>query len=373
MKAETLVVGAGVIGLAIGAEMGRNAGRVLVLERGASIGCGISSRGSKVVHSGIYYPTESLKRRFCVEGARLLYAYCDARGIAYRKCGKLVVATCDSEIGKIEAIGERARKNGVANVELIGSAAARALEPALAAAAALYVPETGIIDAQAYLASLAAEIESAGGAVLCGHEVLGGRCAKGAFELDIGTPSGLLLAAAERLVIAAGPWSHRLASRLEGYDAAKVPALVLAKGSYFSYGGPPAFRRLIYPAPVDGGLGIHLTLDLKGKARFGPDVEWLATNDPEKVDFEVDAERAAAFYESIRGYWPGLPAGSLKPDYSGVRPKLVHSGESDADFLIHAPEEHGIDGLLALYGIESPGLTSSLAIAKCAAEAIRAG
>ncbi len=363
-EVETIIVGAGVIGLAIGAEIARKGGEVFILESGGAIGSGISSRNSEVIHSGVYYPEESLKCRLCVEGRPLLYAYCDGHSISYRKCGKLVVATCEPERSKIEAIARQAERNGVTGGKLIDAKSARALEPALAAVAALHLPETGIIDSHAYMASLCDEVGAAGGAVLLRHKVLGGQCSDGRFELNVDTPSGPLMVKTRRLVLAAGLWSHHLAGRLEGYEHAGVPPLTLAKGSYFSYSGSAVFTRLIYPAPVDGGLGTHLTLDLGGRMRFGPDVEWLDSNDPARIDFNVDAARSRSFYDSIRRYWPGLPAGTLVPDYSGVRPKLTGPRESAADFLLHGPQEHGIPGLVALYGIESPGLTSSLAIAR---------
>lgn len=362
-EVEAIIVGAGVIGLAIGAEIARQGGQPLVLESEAA-SSGISSRNSAVVHSGIYYPEESLKGKFCIEGRHLLYAHCDSHNIPYRKCGKLVVATSAPEISKIEAIARQAKSNGVEAAELIDGKKARELEPALAAVAALHVQETGIIDKDAFMSSLSAEIESGGGAILFHHKMVGGRCAAGCFELRIQTPSGPSIVKTSRLVLSAGLWSHDVAARLEGYDYSTVPPLTLAKGSYFSYSGPTVFTRLIYPAPVDGGLGTHLTLDLGGRMRFGPDVEWLETNDPERVDFNVDPARSAFFYDSIRRYWPRLPEATLLPDSSGVRPKLSQRGERPADFLFHRPQEHGIPGLVALYGIESPGLTSSLAIAR---------
>lgn len=364
VEVKTIIVGAGVIGLAIGAEIARRGGQAFILESGRTFGSGISSRNSEVIHSGIYYPEKSLKSRFCVEGREPLYAYCDRHGVSYRKCGKLIVAASDSEVPKIESIALQAQRNGAETGELIDGKAARKLEPALAAVAALHVPDTGIIDSHAYMSCLSAEIESAGGAILLHHKVLGGRCGDKNFELDVETPSGPLSVKTDQLVLSAGLGSHHLADRLEGYGVLGVPSLTLAKGSYFSCSGGTVFTRLIYPAPVDGGLGTHLTLDLAGRMRFGPDVEWLESNDPEQIDFVVDAARSIAFYDSIRRYWPSLPDGALIPDYSGVRPKLSRQGEAAVDFLLHGPEAHGIAGLVALYGIESPGLTSSLAMAR---------
>lgn len=371
-EVETVIVGAGVIGLAIGAEIARRGGQAFILEADKTIGSGISSRNSEVIHSGIYYPEASLKRQFCVEGRQLLYAYCDRHNIAYRKCGKLVVATNNREIAKIEAIARQAERNGVEGVQLIDGKKAQELEPALVAVAALHVLETGIIDSHAYMSSLLGEVESAGGAVLLRHRVTAGHCVAGSFEINVQTPSGALLVKTRHLIIAGGLWSHDIAAQLDGYAPLSVPSLTLAKGSYFSYSGPPTFKRLIYPAPVDGGLGTHLTLDLGGRMRFGPDVEWLQTNHPEQINFNVDPARVFSFYESIRRYWPGLPDATLIPDYSGVRPKLSRRGETPADFLPHGPKDHGLAGLVVLYGIESPGLTSSPAIARHVVELLSA-
>ncbi len=364
VEVETVIVGAGVIGLAIGAEMARRGRQVFILEGESAIGSGISSRNSEVIHSGIYNAKDSLKGRLCVEGRALLYAYCDTHDVPYRKCGKLIVATNDAESSKIEALGELAKSNGVTGAALIDGKKARGLEPALAATLALHLSETGIIDSYSYMSALSFDIERAGGVILLHHKLLDGSCISEGFELSVQSPSGPLKIKTAQLIISAGLWSHHLAARLYGYDISTVPQLTLAKGSYFLYNGPGVFKRLIYPAPVAGGLGTHLTLDLSGRMRFGPDVEWLATNDPEQIDFKVDIRRSNSFYESIRRYWPGLPQASLFPDYSGVRPKLSRDGEPTADFLFHGPQDHGINGLLALYGIESPGLTSSLAIAR---------
>ncbi len=363
-EVETIIVGAGVIGLAIGAELARKGQQVFILESDKTIGSGISSRNSEVIHSGLYNTKDSLKCRLCIEGRELLYAYCDKHQVPYRKCGKLVVATNAAEETKIETIGKQALNNGVKGLDVIDGKKARELEPALVATMALHLSETGIIDSHAYMSALANEIESAGGAILLLHKMHDGRCMSGGFELNVESPSGALLIKASELILAAGLWSHQLASHLTGYDYGPVPPLTLAKGSYFAYNGPAVFKRLIYPAPVTGGLGTHLTLDLGGRMRFGPDVEWLSTNDPGQIDFTVDKRRSDSFYASIRRYWPGLPDASLSPDYSGVRPKLSREGGAAVDFFIHGPQDHGIAGLVALYGIESPGLTSSLAIAR---------
>ena len=363
IEVENLVIGAGVIGLAVAAAFARKGREVFVLETGPRVGCGISSRNSEVIHSGIYYPTNSLKHRLCVEGRRQIYAYCEERSIPYRRCGKLVVAADEHEAEKIAAIATQAANNGIENVELLDAQAARRLEPSLKAVTALHVKETGIIDTHGLMLSLVGEIEEGGGAVLLDHRVIcGRRLLSDGLELEVETPNGRLVVATRTLTLAAGLWTHTLAAAIEGLVLTDVPRLFLAKGSYFSYSGRSAFTRLIYPAPVDGGLGVHLTLDLEGRMRFGPDVEWLDSDDTDHIDFCVDPARAAGFYASVRRYWPELADGTLTPDYAGVRPKLSGPGAAARDFLLYGPKEHGVPGVAALYGIESPGLTSSLAI-----------
>lgn len=362
VEIQELIVGAGVIGLACGAASARRGRTVFVLESGPGIGHGISSRNSEVIHSGIYYATGSLKHVLCIEGRRRLYAYCEARGVPHKRCGKLVVATTAAEAAKIEGIATRARENDVEGVELITGAQARALEPDLTASAALHSLETGILDSHAFMEALQGEIEDAGGAVLPRHRVLSGEAAPGRFRVIAEGPEGTLDIRSPRLVLAAGPWTHAIAGRVAGYDIAPLPRLRLAKGNYFSYTGRPAFSRLIYPAPVDGGLGTHLTLDLAGRMKFGPDVEWLDTTDPDAVDFAVDSARGAGFAASVARWWPKVDPARLQADYAGVRPKLSGPGEPAADFVIDSVERHGLDGLTGLFGIESPGLTSALAI-----------
>lgn len=374
LEIDVAVIGAGVVGLAIAAELARAGREVFVFERGPGIGCGISSRNSEVVHSGIYYPTGSLRHRLCVDGRRRLYAFCEARGIPHRKCGKLVVATRDEEIGKIEAIAARARENGVENTTLLDRAAVLALEPQLRAVAALHVEETGLVDSHALMLALQGDVEAGGGAVLLGHDLVGGDLRPDRFDLDFAVAGDEPLGVRARTaIVAAGPWTHAVLARLGTAAAVERPALRLAKGSYFAYAGRPVFSRLVYPAPVDGGLGTHLTLDLGGRMRFGPDVEWLETRDPDAVDFTVDTERAASFYAAIRRYWPGLRDGSLTPDYAGVRPKLTGPGETAADFRIEGPPVHGTPGLAILLGIESPGLTASLALGALVRDELSAG
>ncbi len=363
VEVEHLVIGAGIVGLAIARELARSGKNVFVLEAGSHVGCGISSRNSEVIHSGIYYPTNSLKHLLCVEGRRLLYAYCDSHGVAYRKCGKIVVAVDDLEAEEIAAIARRAAQNNVENVETLDAPAAKRLEPAVRAVSALHVKETGIIDSHGFMLSLVGEIEDSGGAVMLNHRVLSGRPSRAhRYELDVASPSGRLTITTRTLVLAAGPWTNALTAAIEGMGTIDAPRLFLAKGSYFAFSGRPTFTRLVYPVPVQGGLGIHLTLALDGRIRLGPDVEWLETRDPDQVDFGVEPSRAGGFYACARRYWPDLPDGSLTPDYAGVRPKLSGPGAPAADFLLQGPQQHGLRGVVALYGIESPGLTSSLAI-----------
>jgi L-2-hydroxyglutarate oxidase LhgO len=368
VEVENVIVGAGVLGLAIGAELARKHIEVFLLEKSRTIGSGISSRNSEVIHSGIYYPSGSLRHLLCVEGRRLLYAYCSSRNVAHRQCGKLVVATSNAETSRVESIAQQAKRNGVEGVQLFDGREARLIEPGLKVMAALHVPDTGILDSHSYMQSLSGEIEEGGGAVLFEHEVIAGRRKIECLEIETKSPSGTFLVRTKRLILAVGLWTHNLAACIEDYDSSGVPALALVKGSYFSYSGPASFTHLIYPTPVDGGLGTHLTFDLAGRMRFGPDVEWLMTNDPRKIDFDVDPARSASFYDSVRRYWPGLPDGTLSPDYAGVRPKLSREGEPARDFVLHGPADHHIPGLVALYGIESPGLTCSLAIARQVAE-----
>ncbi|HXY58887.1 MAG TPA: NAD(P)/FAD-dependent oxidoreductase [Methylocystis sp.] len=363
VEVDNLVVGAGVIGLAIGAEFARRGRSIFVIEAGPNFGQGISSRNSEVIHSGIYYPTGSLKHLFCVEGRRRLYAYCQNHGVAYRKCGKLVAAFDDAESEGLATLAGRAEQNHVENVEIVDGATARRMEPALRAASALHVKETGIIDSHGLMLSLLGEIEDGGGALLPNHRAVGGRLAGGSrYEVRVESPSGLLAITTANLIIAAGMWTNALAARFEGMSSLGAPPLFLAKGSYFALSGPSPFTRLIYPLPMRGGLGVHLTLTLDGRARFGPDVEWLVSNNPEQTDFGVDPARAQDFYASVRRYWPELPDGALIPDYAGVRPKLAGPNAPAADFRLSGPQEHGFSGLLVLYGMESPGLTSALAV-----------
>ncbi|MFT3729164.1 MAG: NAD(P)/FAD-dependent oxidoreductase [Terricaulis sp.] len=361
---ECLVVGAGVVGLACAAAIARLGHDVLVVEAASAIGTGVSARNSEVIHAGIYYPTNSVRRRLCVEGRRKLYAYAASHNVAHRKCGKLIVATAAAEEAQIAALHQRALDNDVEGMSLLTGAEARALEPNLNCVAAAFSTETGIVDAHGLMTALRGDLESAGGAVALNAPVLGGAMRDGGdFEIRVGGAQPAL-ARCRVLINAASLQAQRVAASIEGMPAAHIPPLTLVKGNYFGCAGRPAFSRLIYPAPVEGGLGVHLTLDLGGRMRFGPDVEWLAVNDPDSVDYTVDPRRGDAFYAAIRRYWPALADGALTPDYSGCRPKLSGPGQTAADFRIDGAEVHGVRGLVNLFGIESPGLTSSLAIAE---------
>lgn len=363
MDVDVVIVGAGAVGLAVAAEFARSGHDVLVLEAADGIGTGTSSRNSEVIHAGMYYPTGSLRHRMCVEGRRKLYDYLEARRVPHIKRGKLIVATSDIETQKIEAIHATGLKNGVEGLDLISGETAMAMEPNLSCTAALWSPETGIVDSHAYMLALQGEIEDHGGSVAYETPVIRIAPMPGGFTVSTGGAEPSLITC-RRLVNSAGLYAQHIARAIDGYRADLIPKLVLAKGNYFGCTGRPAFSRLIYPAPVEGGLGVHVTLDLAGRMRFGPDVEWLGADNPAAVDYTVDPRRAVAFYAAVRTYWPGLPDGAITPDYSGCRPKLSGPGEPAADFRIDGPELHGVDGLVNLFGIESPGLTSSLAIAE---------
>ncbi len=371
-EVDTVVVGAGVVGLACAAALAQDGRDVLVLEKESVFGSLTSARNSEVIHAGIYYPTGSLKHRMCVDGRRKLYAYLSERNLPHRKCEKLIVATSEAEIAKIESIFKMAVNNGVENVEMIDAAAAVRLEPALKCVAALNSRETGIIDSHHYMMALIADIESGGGSVVYNTPAVAAHIRDdGKFDIVTGGAEPLRLTA-NTLINSAGLYAHRFAAAIEGLESKALPPFHLAKGSYFSYSGKPVFSRLIYPAPVDGGLGVHVTLDLGGRMKFGPDVEWLNFADPDQVDYRVDIARSQKFYAAIRTYWPQLPDGALQPDYSGCRPKLSWSGEPAADFSVDGPQSHGVPNLVNLFGIESPGLTSSLAIADLVREKLAA-
>ena len=353
---QILVIGAGVVGLAVARAAARQGHEVVVAEQAGAIGTGISSRNSEVIHGGMYYPTGTARARHSVRGRRMLYAFCAAHGVAHRKCGKLIVATTEAELTKIGAIAEQGRINGVEGLELIGADAARALEPELSCLGALHSLETGIIDGHAYMLALRGGLEDAGGAIAFNTKAEGATRTNGQWSVKFAGGDVFVF---DAVVNCAALGAQAFARAMPDYPRERVPRLVMAKGNYFSYAGRPAFTRLIYPTPMPGGLGVHVTLDLAGRMRFGPDVEWI-----ERESYEVDASRAALFYARIRTYWPGLPDGTLAPDYSGIRPKLSGAGDPQGDFLIDGPAQHGLPGLVQMFGIESPGLTSSLSLAE---------
>ena len=360
-RIDCLVVGAGVVGLAIARALAEAGREVIVVDAADAIGTGTSSRNSEVVHAGIYYPPGSLKAQLCVRGRQLLYPYCEAHGVEHRRCGKLIVATRDEDRSKLDAIAARARASGVHDLAPLTRAEALAMEPALACVSALWSPSTGIVDSHGFMTALLGDAERAGAMLALLTPLLAARRHGDAWQVATGGAEALELEAAW-IVNAAGLHAQSIARRMQGFPPAAVPPLHLAKGHYFSLRGRSPFSRLIYPTPTDGGLGVHLTLDLAGQARFGPDVEWLADADPDHVDYTVDANRAPAFAADIRRYWPALGEDALLPAYTGVRPKLSGSGTAAADFHIAGPDEHGCPGVVQLFGIESPGLTSSLAI-----------
>ena len=356
-RVECVVIGAGVIGLAVARRLAQAGREVVVLEAAEGIGTVTSSRNSEVIHAGIYYRAGSLMARMCVAGKHALYTYCADHGIPHRNCGKLIVATTPKETEKLQSIRAHAEANGVRDMQTLTGAAVRALEPALNCDAALLSPSTGIIDSHAYMLSLRGDAEAAGAFLAFHTPLLRAKAKAGKIELDAGGEAPMTLEC-RLLVNAAGLDAPATARRIEGMPADLVPQAYLAKGNYFSCSARAPFSRLIYPVPEPGGLGVHLTLDMAGQARFGPDVEWV-----DHIDYAVDPARADRFYPAIRKYWPALPDGALMPSYSGMRPKIVPPQIATQDFVIQDPREHGIRGLINLFGIESPGLTSSLAIA----------
>lgn len=362
---DCAVVGAGVIGLAVGRALALAGHEVVVLEAQGAIGSGISSRSSEVIHAGMYYPADSHKARFCVAGNRLLRAYLADRRVPHRMLGKLIVATNPAEEVQLQAILDKGRINGVDALEALTGRQALDMEPALSCCSALFSPSTGILDSHAYLLSLTADLEENGGILALKSPVEG-------VEL---TDKGLLLAVSgsdpmrlrcRRLVNAAGLGAQALANATAGLPPTTVPQLFFCKGNYFLLSGRMPFTRLVYPIPESAGIGVHYTVDMAGQGRFGPDVEWTA-----EADYTVDPRRGDVFYARIRRYWPGLADGALRPGYAGLRPKISGPGEAAADFLIQGPQTHGIAGLVNLFGIESPGLTSSLALANHVAEMLQ--
>lgn len=368
MPAERLgavVIGAGVIGLACARVLAMRGIAAIIVERSDGIGQEISSRNSEVIHAGLYYPMDSLKARYCVEGNRRLYEYCQARGIPYKRCGKLIVATSPAHEEKLDQLHRQALANGVKDACMLTAVQARSLEPRLSCSAALLSPSTGIIDSHRLMLSLLGEAEDRGAVLALGSTVLDGELDETGALLRVASADGEMHLASNIVINAAGLYAPEVASRIDGLAPTSIPRAYLAKGNYFSLSGRSPFSRLIYPIPEPGGLGVHFTLDLGGQAKFGPDVEWVSS-----IDYAVDQNRANNFYAEIRKYWPALPDNSLTPAYSGIRPKISGPGEPNADFLIQGPADHGAKGLVNLYGIESPGLTSCLAIADAVCDAL---
>ena len=360
---DCAVIGAGVVGLAVARALALAGREVVILEAENAFGTVTSARNSEVIHAGLYYPPGSLRARLCVRGKALLYDFCASRQVAHQRCGKLIVATAEDELPLLATLRAQASACGVEDLQTLSAPEAIALEPALRCAGALLSPSTGIVDSHGLMLALLGEAQAHGAMLALCAPVAGGRVTPQGIELDVGgdEPSTLR---ARTVVNSAGLGAPALARGLAGVPAASVPRDHLAKGCYFSLPGRAPFSRLVYPAPgASGHLGVHLTLDLGGQARFGPSFRWV-----DEVDYSVDAAEADGFYAAVRRYWPALPDGALQPGYAGLRPKITGPGEPAADFRIDGPAEHGVPGLVNLFGIESPGLTSSLAIAEVVAQ-----
>ncbi|HEX6957773.1 MAG TPA: NAD(P)/FAD-dependent oxidoreductase [Ferrovibrio sp.] len=362
---ECLVIGAGVVGLGIARSLARRGREVIVAEATALIGSETSSRNSEVIHAGIYYPAGSLKARLCVSGKQMLYAYCEERGVAYRRCGKLIVAASEDQIRELETLKAKAAANGVDDLEWLSRAQALALEPHLHCVAALLSPSTGIIDSHGLMLAFQGEAEDHGAMLAFNAPVLGGTVENDGIAIEIGGADPIRIKA-RHVINAAGFAAQSIAGRINGVRPDSVPGCHYAKGNYFMLSGmKPPFSRLIYPVPEPGGLGTHVTIDLGGQMRFGPDVEWV-----DKPDYTVDPARGEKFYAAVRRYWPGLPDGAIQPGYAGIRPKLSPAGGKGGDFVIQGPDRNGAPGLINLFGIESPGLTGSLAIGELVADMV---
>jgi L-2-hydroxyglutarate oxidase LhgO len=358
LDVDCIVIGAGVVGLATARALAQRGREVIVLEAESAIGQGVSSRHSEVIHAGIYYPPGSLKAQLCVAGRKLLYAYCEQHAVPHQRIGKLIVAVTDAERSALAKYQERALANGVDDLQPVNATEARAIEPAVHCVAGLWSPSTGIIDTHAYMLALQANIEALGGTVMLRTPVSSGVAGGGTIELHVGGAAPSTVSA--RLVVnAAGLQAQAVSRSISGLPAASIPPQHLAKGHYFTLSGASPFRHLVYPIAPPGGLGTHVTLNLAGRARFGPDVQWVA-----ETDYGFDETRKGEFVASIRRYYPALDAARLQPDYTGIRPKIVGPDQPDADFCISTTAEHGVYGYAALYGIESPGLTASLALAE---------
>ncbi|SAK95242.1 FAD-dependent oxidoreductase [Caballeronia hypogeia] len=364
-RIECVVVGAGVVGLAIARALAMRGREVIVLESGEGIGIGTSSRNSEVIHAGIYYPRGSLKAELCVRGRDMLYEFCRAHGVPHRQCGKLLVATARNQIPQLAALEQKGIENRVKELVRISGAQAAEMEPQLQCVEAVWSPLTGIVDSHQYMLALQGEAERHGASVVFHTPVKSIDAREGCFIVETGGDAPARFRASY-LINSAGLHANEIARSIRGLDDRHVPPLYFAKGNYFSVSGRAPFERLIYPMPNEAGLGVHLTIDLGGQAKFGPDVEWV-----QSLNYDVDPRRADSFYAAIRAYWPGLPDDALQPAYAGIRPKLSGPGQAAADFMIQGKSAHGVPGLVNLFGIESPGLTASLAIAERVADMAR--
>lgn len=354
---DCVVIGAGVVGLAVARALALAGREVIVVEAAEGIGTETSSRNSEVIHAGIYYPKGSLMAKSCVAGRRRLYAYCAEHGVPHRNCGKLIVATNQAESERLAEIKGRAEANGVEGMRLLGANEAMAMEPNLHCTAALLSPATGIVDSHSYMLALQGDAEEHGAMLAFNSPLERGRVVEDGIEIEVGGAEPMALRC-RTVVNSAGLHAPALAQKIAGMPSDRIPTAYYAKGNYFTLTGRSPFSRLIYPVPVPGGLGVHITVDLGGQAKFGPDVEWI-----DGIDYNVDPHRADKFYAAVRRYWPALQDGALQPGYAGIRPKIVPQGAPAQDFVVQGPAEHGVPGLVNLFGIESPGLTSSLALA----------
>ena len=360
---DCIVVGAGVIGLAVARRLALAGHEVIVLEAADTIGTQTSSRNSEVIHAGLYYPTDSLKAQACVEGKKRLYRYCEIHGVPHKRIGKLIVATNDSQTQALTALKTKAIANGVNDLEWKNQAEIKLLEPSIRSVGAILSPSTGIIDSHSLMLAYQGDAEDRGAVIAFNSQVRRGLIEGGKIELFAGKSNGEFAISANIVVNAAGLGAQSVARSLTGLDPATIPPRYLARGCYFTLSGQNPFSRLIYPVPEPSGLGVHVTVDMSGAVRFGPDVEWV-----DKIEYRVDLERAESFYTAIRRYYPNLEDNSLQPGYSGIRPKITAEGSATGDFLIQGPLEHGVAGLVSMYGIESPGLTASLALADLVAQ-----
>jgi L-2-hydroxyglutarate oxidase LhgO len=354
---DCVVIGAGVVGLAVARALALSGREVIVVEAADGIGTETSSRNSEVIHAGIYYPKGSLMAKSCVEGRRRLYAYCAEHGVPHRNCGKLIVATNAAESEMLAAIKGRAEANGVEGMRLLSAAEAMAMEPNLFCTAALLSPATGIVDSHSYMLALQGDAEAHGAMLAFNSPLERGRVVDGGVEIEVGGAEPMTLRC-RTVVNSGGLHAPSLAQKITGMPSDRIPPAYYAKGNYFTLTGRSPFTHLIYPVPVPGGLGVHITVDLGGQAKFGPDVEWI-----DGIDYNVDPHRADKFYAAVRRYWPALQDGAIQPGYAGIRPKIVPQGAPAQDFVVQGPADHGVPGLVNLFGIESPGLTSSLALA----------